>query len=73
MASAFGVWNLIAEIGAILSPVVSGAIRDATKSWVAPVALDGILMVAGIICIAFVVEPAANVVTKLRENLAASK
>ncbi len=34
MASAFGVWNLIAEIGAILSPVVSGALRDATGGWV---------------------------------------
>lgn len=73
IASAFGLYNLIAEIGAILSPVVSGALRDATNSWVAPVTLDGVLMVAGLVCIAFVVEPAANMVTKLRENIAASE
>ncbi|MDT3698531.1 MAG: MFS transporter [Thermincola sp.] len=73
MASAFGVWNLIAEIGAILSPVVSGALRDATQSWVTPVTLDGILMVAGIICISFVAEPAANVVVKLKTSLGVSK
>jgi MFS family permease len=56
MASAFGVWNLIAEIGAILSPVVSGVMRDASGSWVSPIFLDGALMVLGIICIALVNE-----------------
>lgn len=42
--SAFGMWNLIAEIGAVLSPVVSGALRDSTGSWGAPLILDGVLM-----------------------------
>lgn len=42
--SAFGMWNLIAEIGAVLSPVVSGALRDSTGSWGTPLILDGVLM-----------------------------
>jgi len=42
--SAFGMWNLIAEIGAVLSPVVSGALRDSTGSWGVPLILDGVLM-----------------------------
>lgn len=69
IASAFGVWNLIAEIGAILSPVVSGAIRDATKSWVMPVMLDGVLMVLGVICIALIVEPAVSLVSKTSQSV----
>ena len=73
IASAFGLYNLIAEIGAVLSPVVSGALRDATNSWVTPVTLDGVLMVAGIACIAFVVEPAANMATKLRKTITVSE
>jgi MFS transporter, ACS family, D-galactonate transporter len=31
--SAFGMLNLVSEIGAVLSPVVSGILRDATGSW----------------------------------------
>ncbi|MHB1406410.1 MAG: MFS transporter [Desulfitobacteriaceae bacterium] len=69
MASAFGVWNLIAEIGAILSPVISGAIRDATQSWVMPVTLDGVLMLLGIFCIALIAEPAANLINKARNSV----
>lgn len=42
--SAFGMWNLIAEIGAVLSPVVSGALRDSTGSWTPPLLLDGVLV-----------------------------
>ncbi|OPY31237.1 MAG: putative 3-hydroxyphenylpropionic transporter MhpT [Methanomassiliicoccales archaeon PtaU1.Bin124] len=33
MGQAFGMWNLVGEIGAVLSPVVSGALRDATGDW----------------------------------------
>lgn len=47
--SAFGMWNLIAEIGALLSPVISGVLRDSTGSWGAPLLLDGALI--GISCI----------------------
>ncbi|MFC3883508.1 MFS transporter [Bacillus songklensis] len=44
--TAFGMWNLIAEVGAVLSPVVSGFLRDSTQSWGAPLLLDGALMAA---------------------------
>ncbi|MED4116223.1 MFS transporter [Priestia megaterium] len=47
--TAFGMWNLIAEVGAVLSPVVSGFLRDSTQSWGAPLLLDGALM--GISCL----------------------
>ncbi len=62
-ASAFGMWNLIAEIGAVLSPVVSGAIRDATGTWGSAILLDGALVAASLICLVFVKEaisPAAQ-------------
>lgn len=42
--SMFGMLNLIAEIGAILSPVVSGVIRDASGNWGVPLLLDAGLM-----------------------------
>lgn len=47
--SAFGMWNLVAEIGAVLSPVVSGALRDSTGNWGIPLIADGVLM--GISCL----------------------
>ena len=34
--AAFGMNNLIGEIGAVLSPAVSGALRDATGGWPRP-------------------------------------
>ncbi|QJY49974.1 MFS transporter [Pseudonocardia broussonetiae] len=46
--SAFGMLNLVSEIGAVLSPVVSGILRDATGSW-AP----GVYLAAGIMIISF--------------------
>src|SRR3954469_25095543 len=47
--AAFGMNNLIGEIGAVLSPAVSGALRDATGAWPTDVFLD-----AGIIAVAVV-------------------
>ena len=47
--AAFGMLNLVSEIGAVLAPVVSGAIRDSTGSWGTPLILDGVLM--GISCV----------------------
>lgn len=41
---AFGLWNLIAEIGALLSPVISGTLRDHTGGWGSALLLDGALM-----------------------------
>ncbi|MCW2996278.1 MAG: major facilitator superfamily 1, partial [Conexibacter sp.] len=38
--SAFGMNNLIGEIGAVLSPAVSGALRDATGNWNVAIFLD---------------------------------
>ena len=46
--SAFGMLNLVSEIGAVLSPVVSGILRDATGSW-AP----GVFVAAGIMIVSF--------------------
>jgi ACS family D-galactonate transporter-like MFS transporter len=46
--SVFGMLNLISEIGAVLSPVVSGILRDATGSW-AP----GVYLAAGIMIVSF--------------------
>jgi sugar phosphate permease len=44
--AAFGMYNFISEIGAVLSPVVSGVIRDRTGSWGTPLILDGVLLAA---------------------------
>jgi MFS family permease len=48
--SAFGLENLISEIGAVASPVVSGVLRDATGSWAPGVfTAAGLMIVAGIL------------------------
>lgn len=62
--SAFGMWNLIAEIGAVLSPVVSGALRDSTGSWGAPLILDGVLMAISCLLIMGVAKTTATTVPK---------
>jgi MFS family permease len=54
--AAFGTFNLIAEIGAVLSPTVSGAMRDAYASWAPAVYLDGTLMLASATLVMFVRE-----------------
>jgi len=46
--SAFGMLNLVSEIGAVASPVVSGILHDATGSWAA-----GVYVAAGIMIISF--------------------
>jgi MFS family permease len=40
----FGMWNLVAETGAVVSPVLSGAIRDATGGWGWAILLDAVLL-----------------------------
>jgi MFS transporter, ACS family, D-galactonate transporter len=47
--SAFGMNNMVGEIGAVLAPAVAGTLRDATGNWTAAVYLD-----AGLIAIAAV-------------------
>ena len=46
--SVFGMLNLISEIGAVASPVVSGVLRDATGSWT-----PGVYLAAGIMIVSF--------------------
>jgi ACS family D-galactonate transporter-like MFS transporter len=46
--SAFGMLNLISEIGAVASPVVSGVLRDATGSW-----SSGVYVAAGTMIASF--------------------
>lgn len=45
--SAFGLENLIGETGAVLSPAISGVLRDSTGSWAAAVWMDAAIVVAG--------------------------
>lgn len=54
--SAFGMWNLIGEIGAVLSPVVSGTLRDTYGSWVPAVYLDAAIILASCVLLMFVRE-----------------
>lgn len=50
---AFGMWNLVAEVGAVIAPVLSGALRDLTGDWTLAIVLDGCLlaMSAGIVAL----------------------
>lgn len=52
--SAFGMWNLIAEIGGLLSPIIAGALRDTTGGWGVPLMLDAILLGVSFLLIFFV-------------------
>ncbi|WP_047866424.1 MFS transporter [Rubrobacter aplysinae] len=56
MGAAFGMWNLVAEIGAVLSPAVSGVLRGATGDWVAAVMVDAGIVFASFVLILFVRE-----------------
>jgi MFS transporter, ACS family, D-galactonate transporter len=61
--SAFGTYNLIGEIGAVLSPTISGTLRDYYGGWAPAIYLDGILILASFACILWVqeaVRPAAG-------------
>lgn len=54
--TAFGMWNLVGEIGAVLSPVVSGALRDAYGGWTQAVYLDGTVMTVILVFILMIRE-----------------
>jgi ACS family D-galactonate transporter-like MFS transporter len=56
--SAFGTYNLIGEIGAVLSPTISGTLRDIYNAWAPAVYLDGFLILASFVCLLFVREAA---------------
>ena len=59
LGAAFGMWNLIGEMGAVLSPGISGALRDATGEWYAAVMLDAGVILASIVVLLFVRESRA--------------
>ncbi len=59
LGAAFGMWNLIGEMGAVLSPGISGALRDATGSWNAAVMLDAGIILASAVVLLFVRESKA--------------
>ncbi|MDX3231885.1 MFS transporter [Streptomyces sp. ME19-01-6] len=54
--AAFGMWNLVGEIGAVISPALGGALFDAYGTWVGAVYIDGALMIAGAVLYVFVRE-----------------
>ena len=54
--SAFGMNNLIGEIGAVLAPAVGGYLRDVTGSWTQAVFLDAVLVFGAFAVLCFVRE-----------------
>ncbi|SFA97602.1 Sugar phosphate permease [Amycolatopsis marina] len=54
--SAFGLLNLISEIGAVASPVVSGVLRDVTGSWAVGTWVAGGIMLTSAVLYLFVRE-----------------
>lgn len=54
--AAFGTYNLIGEIGAVLSPTISGGMRDSFGGWAPAVYLDGGLMLVSAVLVLFVRE-----------------
>lgn len=54
--AAFGTYNLIGEIGAVLGPTISGTLRDAYGGWAPAVYLDGALVLASALLVVFVRE-----------------
>jgi ACS family D-galactonate transporter-like MFS transporter len=54
--AAFGTYNLIGEIGAVLGPTVSGTLRDTYGGWAPAVYLDGALVLASALIVVFVRE-----------------
>ena len=56
LGAAFGMWNLIGEMGAVLSPGISGALRDATGSWNTAVMLDAGIILASVVVLLFIRE-----------------
>ncbi|PRY15218.1 MFS transporter [Kineococcus rhizosphaerae] len=56
--SVFGIFNLVAEIGAVASPVVGGLLRDATGDWVLAVFVAAAVMAVSVVLYALVREKA---------------
>ncbi|MEU0840883.1 MFS transporter [Streptomyces sp. NPDC005962] len=58
--AAFGLFNLVGEIGAVVSPALSGTLFDHYGSWTAAVYIDGALMLASAVLYVLVREPTAR-------------
>jgi MFS transporter, ACS family, D-galactonate transporter len=56
LGAAFGLWNLFGEMGAVLSPAVSGVLRGATGDWTAAVMLDAGILLSSFVVLLFVRE-----------------
>jgi len=56
MGQAFGMWNLVAEIGAVLSPVISGVLRDLTGDWMLSITLNGLILLGSALLVLMVRE-----------------
>jgi ACS family D-galactonate transporter-like MFS transporter len=68
LGSAFGMNNMIGEIGAVLSPAVSGALRDATGGWEAAVFVDAGLIACAALLLLCVREAAKSRVLRREEE-----
>jgi MFS-type transporter involved in bile tolerance (Atg22 family) len=51
LGRSFGMWNLVAEFGALLSPVICGFLRDLTGSWDAAIVLTSALLLASAVMV----------------------
>jgi len=60
MGQAFGMWNLVAEIGAVLSPVVAGTLRDITGDWTLSIVVTGLLLLISASIVLLVREKPAS-------------
>lgn len=60
---AFGMWNLVAEIGAVLSPVVGGVLRQNTGGWSLALALNAVILAGSAALVFFVRERTAPLAT----------
>ena len=58
--AAFGLFNLVGEIGAVISPALSGTLFDHYGSWTAAVYIDGALMLTSAVLYVLVREPMAR-------------
>jgi MFS family permease len=70
--AAFGMNNLIGEIGAVLSPAVSGALRDATGAWSAAVFLDAGIIAAAVVLFLLVRERSSSRTLRGEEHVEAA-
>jgi MFS family permease len=50
----FGMWNLVAEVGAVLAPVLSGALRDITGDWTIAILLDAALLTVSAMMVSYI-------------------